>query len=136
MLGARNSGLVPNSGSEKCLSRPHLLCHNRAIRSRNLLQMSRKGNKCQNLTTAIAKIAFLPLLLTPIISRNPFSRIPEMVSNSRLGICLSRPHLFCHNRPVRSQNILQMSRGNKCQNLTTTISKIAFLPPPFPDVLS
>ena len=52
-----NSGLVPNSRSGKCLSRPHLLCHNWAIRSRNLLQMSRKGNKCQNLTIAIAKIA-------------------------------------------------------------------------------
>ena len=85
------------------------------------------------------------------ISQPPFLRLPSyhhnfqmlwaknlgLVPNSRSWKCLPRPYLLSHYWLIRSRNIFQIiKKAQKWQNLITTICKIAFVPPPFPDALS
>ena len=55
---ARNLWLVPDSSWGKYLSRPHILLDNQHIRICNILQISKKGQNCKNVTTTISRIVF------------------------------------------------------------------------------
>ena len=126
-LWGRNSQLVPNSRGEKYFYKPHLVFENRLIRSWKLLHMSKKGQLCKNPTT----ISLITLLWTPFLHPSSKKTCGWSQIQKEKNIFL-RPHLFFENRLIRRWNLLHMSiKGQLCKNLTTPISSISLLWPPF-----
>jgi len=132
-LWDRNSRLVPDSSLGKNLARPHLFFENRLIRSRKLLNISKKGSE-------IRKISQYPFLGLPSFNHHFYTlwdRNLWMVPNSRLEKNLSRPHLFFYNWLVWSRNLLYICKKDQnWRNLEKNVSKIVFLQPPFLQPLS